>query len=259
MKEKLALITGATSGIGKSFAKKFASLGYNLIIIGRREPLIKKVAKELEYTYSVKVCTIISNLSNTNEIDALVEKIKHNNIDVLINNAGFGTYDFFYNESLEKLLNMINLHVVCTTKLTYAILPGMLERNEGIIINVSSESAYLISPKSSVYSGTKAFVKLFTESLSLDLKNYNIKVQTLCPSFTKTDFHEKLGISKSEQINKGLIRWEEPEAVVEKSMKYLDKNRTVCLCGGIISKLLIELEHILPQKTYYNFVYKMFK
>lgn len=257
--EKVALITGATSGIGKAFAEKFASMGYNLIITGRREQLINKVSADIQNHYKIKVDTFIIDLSTEDAIDKLIKNIQNKQISVLINNAGFGIYKPFYNISSSEFMNMVNLHVVCTLKLIYALLPGMMERNEGIIINVSSENAYFVGPNCSIYSGTKAFIKLFTEGLYLDLKEYNIKVQTLCPSFTWTDFHEKIGISKSEQVNKGLYRWESPENVVKKSMKCLGKNDPLCLCGGIFTKLGILLQCILSKKTYYNLIYKSYR
>ncbi len=256
--KKTALITGATSGIGKSFAKEYAKMGFDLIITGQIADKINIVAKELKEQYKVEIDVFIGDLSKDKNIDLLIEKIKNTRIDVLINNAGFGINNYFQEHELDGFLKMIGLHIVCVTKLTSAVITQMINRNEGTIINVASDAAYLIIPKNAIYSGTKAFVKQFSEGLHLVLNNYKIKVQALCPGLTTTDFQLKLGMDKIRQRTKGILRWEEPEQVVKKSMKYLDKDKVVCLCGGFTGRIQVILAAVMPKKWYYNIVLKIF-
>ncbi|UCE34237.1 MAG: SDR family NAD(P)-dependent oxidoreductase, partial [Deltaproteobacteria bacterium] len=176
-----ALITGATSGIGEAFARRLAPQGYDLIITGRRKEKINRLAHDLTQTCAVDVEAIISELSNPGDVDALAQKVRDTeNLDILINNAGFTTKSYFLHEDLEGQLNMVQVHVLTPMKLTYAALPNMIARGKGAIINVSSLGAFTPFPTTATYSGTKAFLALFTESLHMELAGTNVKVQALC-------------------------------------------------------------------------------
>lgn len=199
--DKTALITGATSGIGEAFARRFAKDGYTVIITGRRKEKINKLAEELIEKYNVKVDVIIGDLSNMDNVDLLIEKIKNRNINILVNNAGFATKDTFVNSNFNVQEQMVNLHVICAIKLTHSILPNMIKQNNGVIINLSSQSAFLSMPRNSIYSGTKSFLIGFSECLYLETKDYGVKVQALCPRFVVSDFHQKIGSAKAEHKN----------------------------------------------------------
>ncbi len=254
MEGKTAVITGATSGIGAAYAARYAKDGCNLIITGRRKERIETFAEKLENEYKVDVEVVLGELSEDEDVQRLLEKISHRQVDILINNAGFGESSLFQSCELNVMEQMVKLNVLAPIKLIRAVLPSMVERGSGTIINISSESAFLSIPKNSVYSGCKSFLKSFTECLHLDLMNTRIKVQVLCPSFTKTDFHEKMGMDKSRQKNKGLIRWLSPDDVVDISLKALQKDKVVCKTG-IHSKLIIWIMGLLPRRMYYKFVY----
>lgn len=148
------------------------------------------------------------------------------------------------------------LHIACTINLTHAILPQMISRNRGTIINVSSDAAYMVVGKNAVYSGTKAFIKQFSHSLYLELMNTDVYVQALCPGLTRTDLHEKMGMSKDRQRNRGLLRWEEPKQVVAQSLKSLKRNKAICI-SGLSTKLLILFTTCIPKKAYYKIVNKV--
>ncbi len=253
MEEKTAVITGATSGIGASYAEFYAKKGYNLIITGRRIKEITLLTYKLEKKYKINIDINILDFSDKELVDKFINKISNKKIDVLINNAGFG-YNSLFNESdiliYEK---MIETHITVPTKLTRAVLPNMIKRNQGTIINISSDGIYLLIPKNSVYAGSKAFLKTFTETLSLELANTNINVQVVIPGLTKTSFHQKIGMDTSKQKNKGLMRWMEPNKVVEISMKKLHKNKIICI-PGFLNNLIIRIVNILPRKLYYKFI-----
>ncbi|AET68268.1 short-chain dehydrogenase of unknown substrate specificity [Desulfosporosinus orientis DSM 765] len=252
MEGRTAVITGATSGIGAAYALWFAQDGYDLIITGRRRAVIEEFAQKLRKSYGIKVEVVIAELAKPDQVEKLIEKIRHRQVEVLVNNAGFGVNSFYQESDLEIMEQVVEVNVLTPMKLIHALLPGMIRRGRGIIINVSSESAYLSIPKNSVYSGVKAFLLSFTEGLHLDLRNTGVKVQVVCPGFTRTDFHEKMGMKKSKQRNKGLIHWMSPEKVVEISLKDLKKEKVICI-PGIHTKLLIFFGKILPKNYYYKF------
>lgn len=252
------LITGATSGIGKAFACEYGKKGCPLIITGQRENIINETANDLREKYGIDVKVIISDLSIDKNVSNLESLIKETHIETLINNAGMGNVRLFQDEDYSFFQKMINLHIICLTRLTKAVLPQMIERNSGTIINVSSSSAFMASPKHTVYAGSKAYIKQFTECLHLDLINTNIKFQALCPNLTKTDLQTKIGISKERQKGDYFRRYETPEQVVNQSIKSLKKDKVVCICGGFISKLNTFTANMMPKKTYYKYISKIY-
>jgi short-subunit dehydrogenase len=256
--KKIALITGATSGIGAAFAKKFASEGYDLIVTGRRKEKLNALADELFNRYRVNVEVILIELSNLDDVEAFVDKVKQRDIDILINNAGFATRTTFYEEDLIGQESLVSVHVLIPMKLIHAVLPNMIRKGHGIIINVSSMAAFWALPRTATYSGTKAFLRAFSESLHVELISTGVKVQALCPGLTRTDFHERIGIEKSRQVNKGLIRWMSPEEVVDASLKGLRKNQVVCVPGSL-AKLRVLLPTLLPSAQYYKLIHKFFR
>ena len=229
-KEKYVLITGASSGIGEAFARKLASQGYNIIIIARRKNKLKQLAEELKKHYSVKVEVLSADLSEEQEIAKIEKRImESNDIFMLINNAGFGTRGHFENVDPIKIINMINVHVVASTRLARAILPQMIERNQGTIINVSTVVSDIPAPRRVIYAATKAYLNSFSKSLQAELKekNLDIKIQALLPGLTKTDFFSTEEYSFqgiSDQIIKYAIT---PEEVVEASLASLAEDEVI--------------------------------
>lgn len=251
MEGKTAVITGATSGIGAAYALRFAREGYDLVITGRRRAVIEEFAQKLRQTQGRKVDVVLAELSQPDGVEKLIETIRHRRVEVLVNNAGFGINSFYQESDLKTMEQVVAVNVSTPMKLIHALLPGMVQRGRGIIINISSESAYLSIPKNSVYSGAKAFLLSFTEGLHLDLLNTGVKVQVVCPGLTRTDFHEKMGMKKGKQRNRGLIHWLSPEKVVEIAMKDLEKNRVISI-PGIHTKLTLKLAKMLPKNYYYK-------
>lgn len=232
MSENIVLITGATSGIGAAFAKKYASLGYNLIITGRREEKIRAFAYELMNKHSIQVEVIIAELSNDNDLENLTNKVRNTDLSVLINNAGFGLKNNFHEEQPLAIERMVKVHSLAPVKLTHAALLNMVPKKKGAIINVSSIAGFCPYPKNSVYAATKAFVNLFSKSVALELNDIGVKIQAICPGFTVTDFHEKMGFNPSDYYSKrGLFKAMRPEEVVEYSFKALAKNKVICIPG----------------------------
>jgi short-subunit dehydrogenase len=249
-----ALITGASRGIGEEYAHRFAQLGYNLILTGRNEDLLRNISVKISDQYRVEVETLNVELANEEELEHLTEKIRAcDDLHVLVNNAGFGSGTYFEEEAFDNIDTMIKVHVRAPLKLIHAALPGMKERGGGIIINVSSLGGKTPVPKSSVYSATKSFIQIFSETLHLETRNSNIIVQTLCPGFTRTHFHSRLGANGAQIENNGLIPWMTTEEVVNVSLKNLSKDKVVCV-PGFWNKVLWFIAGILPRQIYYKIV-----
>jgi len=253
-----ALITGATSGIGAEFARRLAADGYNLIITGRREAKIQTLADELSHSYGNDVEVFLVELSDPVQVDDFIEKIKDRNIDLLINNAGFGTTRFFHQEPLETQEKMIAAHILSHMKIIYTILPKMIKSGNGSIINVSSSGAFLPSPKTVTYSGTKAFLVAFTESLHLELEGTGVQVQVVCPGLTRTDMHTRLGIPEKATADWGPFKWISPQEVVECSLRCLKNKKVLCLPGRM-NRMQIFMRRLIPETLYYRTISNFFR
>jgi uncharacterized protein len=252
----IALITGATSGIGRAFARRFASMGYDLIMTGRRREIIQAAALEISEGHGVKANVVLAELSEEKGVRKVLDAIeKAGAVHALVNNAGFGLGKLFHAEDAKNHERMIAVHVTAAVRLVRAVVPGMLDRGSGIIINVSSLGAFLPTPFNSVYGGTKAFLDIFTRSLHTEIGHRGIRLQCLCPGFTSTDFHKQMGIE--EEIKRQVKKWMEPEEVVECSMKALSRGGVVCI-PGFQNKLLRILPLVMPAGWYYRAVRHMY-
>lgn len=244
-KRHTAIITGATSGIGKAFAYQFAEQGFNLIITGRRSEELKKVAKTISATNNINVKTFIGDLTDQKIRLNLCNLIKRSrSIEVLINNAGFGIDQPFYGIHINDISSMISTHIIATTEITHAVLPKMIRQKKGTIINVSSLGAFIPGLTRSMYLATKSFVHYFTESLSMEVRQFGIRVQSLCPGMTTTDFHRNhkdAGLEKKFQ----LIKFMTPKKVVEISLKALRKGQVLCIPGAL-NKMFYIIAKNLP-------------
>lgn len=186
----LAVITGASSGLGAEFARQLASRSYDLVLTSRRADRLQQLAESLQADYSIQISVIPTDLSSAAEIELLATRLASlPQVDLLVNNAGFGTVGKFSRVDPAKELAMLNVHMVASVMLTRAVLPGMLTRDHGGIINVSS-MAGLIPIRNVLYHSTKAFLISFTETLATELVGTHLKVQALCPGFTITEFHD---------------------------------------------------------------------
>jgi hypothetical protein len=180
---KTALVTGASSGIGRELAKLFAHHGFHLILVARRTDKLRELADEIRADAQI----IAADLAHPRAPANLVREL-HDPLDVLVNNAGVGVWGEFARTELEAELNMIQLNVTSLVHLTKLVLPTMLERKAGRILNVSSTAAFQPGPLMAVYYATKAFVQSFSEALSEELRGTGVTVTALCPGVTDTNF-----------------------------------------------------------------------
>jgi len=250
---KIACITGSTSGIGAAFAKRFAIQGYDLLVTGRRREKLQSLADELSKSFNINIEVIIAELSDNSILESLANKLREiKDLEILVNNAGFAKKNRFHLEDFAVHEKMLKVHCLATMKLTHAVLPNMISNGKGIIINVSSLSAFTPFPTNSIYAATKSFIKLFTESIHLELSGTGVKAQALCPGMTRTDFHERMGFDKKDVYKDGgVLKAMSPEEVVDISLQYLEKDEVLCI-PGFNNKFISLLPKILPRSMIYK-------
>ena len=199
-----ALITGASSGLGKEFALIHASKGGDVIIVARREEKLNNLKKEIENRYGTQVKVIAKDLTKPEAPKEIYEEVTKAGIqiDVLINNAGFGGHGKFHERAWEQDLAMINLNVTALTALTRLFLPDFVKRNSGKILNVSSTASYMPGPLQAVYFATKAYVTFFSNAIAEELHDTNISVTNLMPGATETEFAQTSGMDKTNLFQK---------------------------------------------------------
>lgn len=202
--KRVALITGASAGIGKDLATIHAEKGGDLIIVARRKDKLDALKAELENKYKVKVMVIAKSLDDLNAPKEIFEEVQKAGIEVeyLMNNAGFGLLGKFHELSWERQLSMINLNMTALTALTHLFLPQMVKRNSGKILNTSSTASFMPGPLQAVYYATKAYATFFGNALAEELYDTKITVTTLMPGATETEFGAVSGMDKTSLFQK---------------------------------------------------------
>jgi short-subunit dehydrogenase len=235
-----ALVTGATAGIGESFSRLLAAKNYNLVLVARDLPRLHERAAALEAKFGIKTHVIQADLA-TDEGCLRIEKyILENQIDVLINNAGFGTNKAFTMSTLEVEQQLLDVLVRTPMRLMHIALPLMKQRNNGIIINVSSVAGYIAG---GTYSASKSYLTVLSESLNTELSATNVKVSALCPGFTRTEFHQRGKMSMKGLPN---FLWLNPDRLVEQSWRDALKGKAVSIPGWQY-KLLVLIVETMPR------------
>lgn len=202
--KKIALITGASSGIGRELSRIHAEGGGDLVIVARNRERLEELKSELEEKYSVKVTVIVKDLSQGQTPKEIYDTVKESGIEVdyLINNAGFGGLGKFHERDWENDLSMINVNIIALTALTRFFLPDFVKRNRGKILNVSSTASLVPGPLQAVYYATKAYVTSFSNAIAEELSDTNITVTALLPDATETEFAKISGMENSNGFQK---------------------------------------------------------
>jgi short-subunit dehydrogenase len=238
-----ALVTGASAGIGEAFARALAAQHYDVVLVARRRERLEVLAKELAERHHVQARAEAIDLTEAEELDALVASVAVDPPDLLVNNAGFGTVGAFAELEAERELEQIQLNVVALVRLTRAALPNLLERGRGGIVNVSSLAGEGPGPFTATYAATKAFVTSFSQSLHEEVRGSGVVVQALLPGFTRTEFQEVAG------VDPGMVpgfAWMRPEHVVRASLAALEAGEAVCIPGAG-NRLLGGLQALAPR------------
>jgi short-subunit dehydrogenase len=235
-----ALVTGATAGIGESFTRLLADNNYNIVLVARDLPRMQERARDLETRFKVSTHVIQADLA-TDDGCAIVEKyITSNQVDVLINNAGFGLNKAFTMSELVAEQQMMDVLVRTPMRLMHSALPGMKERNKGIVINVSSVAGYIAGGS---YSAAKSYLTVISESLNTELAATNVKVSALCPGFTRTEFHQRARMSMKGLPN---FMWINSDDLVAQSWSDALKGKAVSIPGWQY-QLLVFVIQTLPR------------
>lgn len=247
MDKKVALVTGASSGIGRDMARDLASRGYNLILVSRDEQKLEELKKEL----NVEATVIAMDLANCENCKKLHEKVKNKfgSIDILINNAGFGEFGFFTETNLDKEINLINTNITAVHVLTKLFLKDMQEVDRGNILNVASIAGFLPGPLMAAYYSSKSYVLRLSQSIREELKKQrsNVKISVLCPGPVNTNFNNVAGVKF------GLPSFSS-ERVAKYTIKKMLKNKFLIIPGATI-KLTAFASKIVPSVILSKFVY----
>jgi len=241
----LAVVTGASSGIGAVFARTLAARGHDLILVARRKDRLEQLAAELRTASEI----VQADLGDANDLALVERRIAERPVDLLVNNAGFGSMGRFVEAPLDGQDAMHRVHVIATMRLSHAALPGMIARRQGGIINVSSVAAFTQNPGSVSYCATKAWINSFTEGLYLELKSIDspVTVQALCPGYTYTEFHDVIGWKRS---NAPKWSWMPAETVVEASLEGLARGRLFVVPGWGY-RLLVFMTKVIPRPIWH--------
>ena len=235
-----ALVTGATAGIGESFTRLLAENNYNIVLVARDLPRMQERARELEAKFRVETHIIQADLSTDAGSSMVEQYIANNQIDVLINNAGFGLNKAFTMSSLEAEQQMFDVLIRTPMRLMHVALPLMQQRDKGVVINVSSVAGFIAG---GTYSAAKSYLTVLSESLHTELAGTNVKISALCPGFTRTEFHHRGRMSM-----KGLPRfmWLDSDSLVAKAWSDALKGEAVSIPGWQY-QLLVFVIHSLPR------------
>ena len=238
----VSLVTGATAGIGHEYARQLAARGDDLVLVARDAARLEQVADDLRRTHRVEVEVLVADLVDREQL-ALVEARLADParpVDLLVNNAGFGLKQRFLDNSVEDETAMLEVLVTAVLRLSHAALGPMAERGHGGIINVSSVAAFL--PRGT-YSAAKAWVNSFSEWAHLEYKSRGVQVMALCPGFTKTEFHQRMQVTRGEGF-----MWLDVDFLVQKSLEDFAKGRTYSIPGAQY-KTIIALTRAIPNRA----------
>jgi hypothetical protein len=224
---KVALITGASAGLGAEFARQLAKRGYHLVLAARRKDRLDALAAELGNARAVEIdlgapgaaAELIGNLRDSGET-----------VDLLVNNAGFGLHGRFDKADPERLRQMVDLNCGALTDLCRAVLPAMIKRRSGAILNLASTAAFQPGPGMAVYFATKAYVLSLSEALHEEVRRFGVKVTALCPGPTRTEFGEVAGFGGNRTVDRLSMN---ADHVVREGLRALERNKAVAITGAL--------------------------
>lgn len=243
-----ALVTGASSGIGLELARLFARDGHDLVLVARSETKLAELAQELERAHRVRATVIVADLARPHAAAEVARRLESLGIavDILVNNAGYGLFGPFAGTPLAAELDMIQVNIVAPTELTKLLLPAMLARRSGKIMNVASTAAFQPGPLMAVYYATKAYVLHFTEALAEELAGTGVVVSALCPGPTRSGFQAAAGLEVSKMIHGR--RLPAAAAVARAGYEGLMRGRRVVV-PGLANNFLALVVRILPRRA----------
>lgn len=236
------MVTGATAGIGHSFARQLAARGHDLVLVARDQARLAAVADDLRTTFGVDVEVLSADLADRQQLGAVEARLRHPDrpVELLVNNAGFGLKAKFLDNDADAETAMLDVLVTAVLRLSHAALGPMTERGHGGVINVSSVAAYL--PRGT-YAAAKAWVNSFSEWAANEYRDQGVTVMAVCPGFTKTEFHERMAVRRGT----GPL-WLDADKLVATTLADFDKGRTISIPSAQY-KAIVRLTRLIPNRA----------
>ena len=249
-----ALITGASAGIGRTFAEVLAKKGLNLILVARRKSLLDELAQQLEQHYGISTRVIVADMSDTSEVNRVIEQSADLEIGLLIPNAGIETHELFDQQSWQQVDSLLQINMAAPTRLAHHFAGQMRQRGRGGILFVSSIMAYMPSAYLAKYAASKAYIHLLAEGMHKELKSFGVDVTVLAPGLTNTDMGQSVTGGLNAMFRQPLM---EPEAVVQAGLSALGK-RPVRIAGWMNRLNVFTVSRLLPRAFSTALTHKMF-
>lgn len=245
-----AIITGASSGIGRALAREFASGGFNLLITGRNTLALDELAQDCRSAFQVQVETISAELADAGSTEHLLRRLadQPRRYEILVNNAGFSVHGDFRGTDIDQEVDLVQVQLAAALRLTKAVLPGMVERRSGRILNVGSVYCYAPVPFQAVYSACKAFLLSFSAAIRSELDGTGVTVTVFCPGITQTEFRSRAGIAEKNK-DSGMT----PEAAAKIAYAGTMRGRPVIIPGAA-NQLFVLLGKLLPNSSFTRIV-----
>lgn len=239
-----ALVTGASAGIGREFARQLSVRRHDVILVARDRGRLEQLAHDLERAYGTAPEVLAADLLTGDGLAAVEARIADlaQPVDIVVNNAGFTTFGQFSEIDIDREEQEIRLNVLALVRLTHAALAAMEPRGAGAVVNVSSLAAYQPSPSSATYSATKAFVNSFTQAVHEEARVRGVRVLLVCPGYTHTEFHDRAGLGPPGVPE---FVWQSPQQVVTAALRDLDRGRAVSIPGAL-NRTLAALSSVMP-------------
>ena len=242
----LAVVTGASAGLGREFARQLATRGYDLLLVARDRDRLGALAAELSAAHGIAAEAWAADLASEAGVTPLVQRLAGEpRVAMLVNNAGFGTKGRLVTRPEAEQRAMLELHVMAPMRLAHAVLPGMVRARAGVIINVASVASFTASPGNVNYCATKAYERVMCEALAMELEGTGVRVQALCPGFTHTEFHDRAAIDKTVGIPSWA--WLEADRVVRESLEAALGGGPVVVVPGKRYQAIVLALRYLPQ------------
>jgi short-subunit dehydrogenase len=243
----LALITGASMGLGAEFARLFASEGYDLVLTARSGDKLEAIKKEVEGLHGVTALVVVQDLADPRAPLAIYDQVRAAGleVDVLVNNAGFGMYGFFYQSDLQTELEMIQVNITALVHLTKLFVRDMVARKRGRILNVASTAGFQAGPLQPVYYASKAFVLSFTEAIANELHGTGVTATALCPGPTPTEFQKRANVGRVRGLR--MMMRVNPDVVVRAGYQGMLKGKPVVVPGAL-NNIHVSLLRFFPRR-----------
>lgn len=240
-----AILTGASSGIGRAFAPKLAARGYELILVARRADRLESLKSELEAADAPPVTVVAADLLDP-EVPARLIADAGNTLELVVNNAGFGLAGEFHALELERQLDIIGLNIRALTELTRRALPGMIARGRGQVLNIGSVVGHVPVPRLAVYAASKAYVQSFSEAVDAEVRRRGVRVKVLCPGSTRSEFYD-VAESGAGEVQRPEAIVMSAEEVADEGLRLLDSSSTSRVAGWLNSAITLG-PRLLPRR-----------